>query len=245
MCRSWGGLPLWTKVMRKEARHTQMRDRASGVHPDILEHFPTKKTGVCLLYCFVLSPLISLGAVPHHHLALSVKELTYSSNSYSSLSFFPLIPAESPSGARNPPRLLIMPGLLRPLEKVSRVRHLSLFERAPAAYVSGANFSPGDRERPDRAVAGALPAGDRAAAGRRTPAGRQGALAGGAVPPVQSPDQRAAAAGVHRQRRPEGDERPGGAPDLPAGRRPGGRAGAARPRAQAGVDRAGAGGRWR
>ena len=42
---------------------------------------PSKKTGVCLLYCFVLSPLISLGAVPHHHLALSVKELTYSSNS--------------------------------------------------------------------------------------------------------------------------------------------------------------------
>ena len=33
------------------------------------------------VYCFVLSPLISLGAVPHHHLALSVKELTYSSNS--------------------------------------------------------------------------------------------------------------------------------------------------------------------
>ena len=28
-----------------------------------------------------LTPLISLGAVPHHHLALSVKELTYSSNS--------------------------------------------------------------------------------------------------------------------------------------------------------------------
>ena len=42
---------------------------------------PPKKTGVCLLYCFVLSPLISLGAGPHHHLALSVKELTYSSNS--------------------------------------------------------------------------------------------------------------------------------------------------------------------
>ena len=51
---------------------------------------PPKKTGVCLLYCFVLSPLISLGAVPHHHLALSVKVLTYSSNSLSSLSFFPL-----------------------------------------------------------------------------------------------------------------------------------------------------------
>ena len=40
-----------------------------------------KKPGVCLLYCFMLSPVISLGAVPHHHLALSVKELTYSSNS--------------------------------------------------------------------------------------------------------------------------------------------------------------------
>ena len=31
---------------------------------------PPKKTRVCLLYCFVLSPLISLGAVPHHHLTL-------------------------------------------------------------------------------------------------------------------------------------------------------------------------------
>ena len=31
-----------TKVMRKEARHTQRWDRASGVPPDILEHFPPK-----------------------------------------------------------------------------------------------------------------------------------------------------------------------------------------------------------
>ena len=31
-------------------------------------------------------------------------------------------------------------GCLDPLEKVSRVRHLPLFERAPGAYVSGANF---------------------------------------------------------------------------------------------------------
>ena len=54
-------------------------DRASGVPRDILEHLPPK-TRVCLLYCFVLSPLTLLGAVPHHHLALSVKELTYSSN---------------------------------------------------------------------------------------------------------------------------------------------------------------------
>src|SRR5574337_438779 len=30
--------------MRKEARHTQMRDRASGVHPDVLEHLPPKKS---------------------------------------------------------------------------------------------------------------------------------------------------------------------------------------------------------
>ena len=60
------------------------------IHPDILEHLPPKKNRVCLLYCFVLSPLISLGAVPHHHLALTVKELTYSSNSFSSFSFFPL-----------------------------------------------------------------------------------------------------------------------------------------------------------
>src|SRR5574340_559432 len=60
-----GGLPLWTKVMRKEARYTQMRDRASGVHPDILEHLPPRKNRVCLQYCFVLSPLISLGAVPN------------------------------------------------------------------------------------------------------------------------------------------------------------------------------------
>ena len=62
--------------MRKEAPHTQLLDGASGVYPDILEHPPQKKTRVCLLYCFVPSPLISLGAVPHHHLALVVKELT-------------------------------------------------------------------------------------------------------------------------------------------------------------------------
>ena len=72
-------IPLVKKVMRKEARHTQRRDRASGVPPDILEHLPPKPR-VCLLYCFVLSPLTLLGAAPHQHLALSVKELTYSSN---------------------------------------------------------------------------------------------------------------------------------------------------------------------
>ena len=57
----------------------QRQDQASGVLLDILENLPPK-TRVCLLYCFVLSPLTLLGAVPHHHLTLSVKELTYSSN---------------------------------------------------------------------------------------------------------------------------------------------------------------------
>ena len=80
LCRELArGIPLMTKVVRKEDQHTQRRDRASGVPLDILEHLPPK-TRVCLLYCFVLSPLTLLGAVPHHHLALSVKELTYSSN---------------------------------------------------------------------------------------------------------------------------------------------------------------------
>ena len=42
-----------TKVMRKEARHTQMRDRASGVHPDILEDLPPKKpeSAYCIALC--------------------------------------------------------------------------------------------------------------------------------------------------------------------------------------------------
>ena len=44
-----------TKVMRKEAQHTQRRDRASGVPLEILEHLPPK-TRVCLLsaLCFHL-----------------------------------------------------------------------------------------------------------------------------------------------------------------------------------------------
>jgi len=36
-----GALPV-AKVMRKEARHTQRRDRASGVPLEILEHLPPK-----------------------------------------------------------------------------------------------------------------------------------------------------------------------------------------------------------
>ena len=67
------------KVMRKEAGHTQRQDRTSEVPLEIFEHLPPK-TRVCLLYCFVFLPLTLLGAVPYHHLALSDKELTYSSS---------------------------------------------------------------------------------------------------------------------------------------------------------------------
>ena len=45
-------IPLVTKVMRKEARHTQRRDQASGVSPDILEHLPPKNQSLpTLLLC--------------------------------------------------------------------------------------------------------------------------------------------------------------------------------------------------
>ena len=54
-CRepAWGAPPM-TKVTRKEALHTQRRDRASGVPLEILEHLPPKP--VCLLsaLCFHL-----------------------------------------------------------------------------------------------------------------------------------------------------------------------------------------------
>ena len=36
------GTPLVAKVMKKEAQHTQRRDRASGVPLEILEHLPLK-----------------------------------------------------------------------------------------------------------------------------------------------------------------------------------------------------------
>ena len=43
ICRepAWGPPPM-AKVMRKEARHTQRWDRASGVPLEILEHLPPK-----------------------------------------------------------------------------------------------------------------------------------------------------------------------------------------------------------
>ena len=40
-----------TKVMRKEAWHTQRRDRASGVPLEILEHLPPKPESAYFLLC--------------------------------------------------------------------------------------------------------------------------------------------------------------------------------------------------
>ena len=39
------------KVMRKEARHTQRRDRAAGVPLEILEHLPPKPESAYFLLC--------------------------------------------------------------------------------------------------------------------------------------------------------------------------------------------------
>ena len=39
------------KDMRKEARHTQRRDRASGVPLEILEHLPPKPESAYFLIC--------------------------------------------------------------------------------------------------------------------------------------------------------------------------------------------------
>ena len=67
-----------SKVMRKEARHMQRWDRASGVPLEILEHLPQNQS--LPTFCFVLSPtpLTLRGAVPHY-LSLK-KELAYSSS---------------------------------------------------------------------------------------------------------------------------------------------------------------------
>ena len=66
------------KVMRKEARHTQRRDGASGVPLEILEHLPPKPESAYFLLCALTYTSDFTGAVPHH---LSVKkELTYSSS---------------------------------------------------------------------------------------------------------------------------------------------------------------------
>ena len=43
--------PPVAKVMRKEARHTQRRDQASGVSLEILEHLPPKPESAYFLLC--------------------------------------------------------------------------------------------------------------------------------------------------------------------------------------------------
>ena len=40
-----------TKVMRKEAQHSQRRNRASGVSLEILEHLPPKPESAYFLLC--------------------------------------------------------------------------------------------------------------------------------------------------------------------------------------------------
>ena len=45
------GAPPVAKVMRKEARHTQRRDPASGVPLEILGHLPPKPESVYFLLC--------------------------------------------------------------------------------------------------------------------------------------------------------------------------------------------------
>ena len=67
-----------TKVMRKEARHTQRRDRASGVPLEILEHIPPKPESASFLLVLSPKPLTLQGALPHY-LSLK-KELAYSSS---------------------------------------------------------------------------------------------------------------------------------------------------------------------
>ena len=43
--------PPLAKVLRKEARHTQRRDGASGVSLEILEHLPPKPKSAYFLLC--------------------------------------------------------------------------------------------------------------------------------------------------------------------------------------------------
>ena len=66
------------KVMRKEARHTQRRDRASGVPLEILEHLLPKPESAYFLLCALTYTSDFMGAVPHY-LSLK-KELAYSSS---------------------------------------------------------------------------------------------------------------------------------------------------------------------
>ena len=52
------------KVMRKEAWHTQRRDRASGVPLEILEHLPPKPESAYFRLCALTYTSDFTGAVP-------------------------------------------------------------------------------------------------------------------------------------------------------------------------------------
>ena len=58
------GTPLMAKVLRKEARHTQRQDRASGVPLDILEHLPPKTQGLLTLLLCALTSDVTGGCPP-------------------------------------------------------------------------------------------------------------------------------------------------------------------------------------
>ena len=71
---AWGTPPV-AKVMRKEARHTQRRDLASGVPLEILEHLPPKPESASFTtLCSHLHLWLYGGGCPP--LPLSEKELT-------------------------------------------------------------------------------------------------------------------------------------------------------------------------
>ena len=72
------GAPPMTKVMRKEAWHTQRWDRASGIPLEILKHLPPKPESAYFLLCALTYTSDFTGAVPHY-LSLK-KELAYSSS---------------------------------------------------------------------------------------------------------------------------------------------------------------------
>ena len=82
-CREprWGTPPV-AKVMKKEARHTQRQDRASGVPLKILEHLPQKPESDCFTaLCSHLHLWLYPGLSPTTiSLPFSEKELTYSSS---------------------------------------------------------------------------------------------------------------------------------------------------------------------
>ena len=62
-----------TKVMRKEARHTQRWGRASGVPLEILEHLPPKPESAYFLLCAFTYTSDFTGAVPDY---LSLKKVS-------------------------------------------------------------------------------------------------------------------------------------------------------------------------